>query len=120
VPVPQPYLSYRPEKLHRLAKLIPRNRFLGSINVYKYGLCCTIGFLQYFKLNGNRTEKDVLVQCTSTCETFEQFIGKVEKREEDFSLLNVLIRVKILQWPGMFVCTRICYPGNVIFAVKIV
>jgi hypothetical protein len=25
--------------LHRLAKSIPRNRFLGSINVYKYGLC---------------------------------------------------------------------------------
>jgi hypothetical protein len=31
-------LSYRPDKLHRLAKSIPRNRFLGSINVYKYGL----------------------------------------------------------------------------------
>jgi hypothetical protein len=38
VPVRQPYLSYRPDKLHRLAKSIPRNRFLGSINVYKYGL----------------------------------------------------------------------------------
>jgi hypothetical protein len=38
VPVRQPYLSYRPDKLHRLAKPIPRNRFLGSINVYKYGL----------------------------------------------------------------------------------
>jgi hypothetical protein len=31
-------LSYRPARLHRLAKSIPRNRFLGSINVYKYGL----------------------------------------------------------------------------------
>ncbi len=38
-PVRQPYLSYRPDRLHRLAKSIPRNRFLGSINVYKYGLC---------------------------------------------------------------------------------
>jgi hypothetical protein len=26
-------LSYRPARLHRLAKLIPWNRFLGSINV---------------------------------------------------------------------------------------
>ena len=34
----QPYFSYRPVRLHRLAKSIPRNRFLGSINVYKYGL----------------------------------------------------------------------------------
>ncbi len=34
-PVRQLYLSYRPD---RLAKSIPRNRFLGSINVYKYGL----------------------------------------------------------------------------------
>ncbi len=41
VPVQQPYLSYRPDKLHRLAKSIPRNRFLGSINVYKYGLSCS-------------------------------------------------------------------------------
>jgi hypothetical protein len=37
-PVRQPYFSYRPVGLHRLAKSIPRNRFLGSINVYKYGL----------------------------------------------------------------------------------
>jgi hypothetical protein len=37
-PARQPYLSYRPARLHRLAKSIPWNRFLGSINVYKYGL----------------------------------------------------------------------------------
>ncbi len=37
-PVQQPYLSYRPARLHSLAESIPRNRFLGSINVYKYGL----------------------------------------------------------------------------------
>ncbi len=34
-PVPQPYLSYRPARLHRPAESIPRNRFLGSLNVYK-------------------------------------------------------------------------------------
>jgi hypothetical protein len=33
----KPYLSYWPARLHRLAKSIPRNRCLGSINVYKYG-----------------------------------------------------------------------------------
>jgi hypothetical protein len=33
VPVPKPYLSYRPARLHWLAGSIPRNRFLGSINV---------------------------------------------------------------------------------------
>jgi hypothetical protein len=41
-PVRQPYfsyLSYRPARLHRLAESIPLNRFLGSLNVYKYGLC---------------------------------------------------------------------------------
>ncbi len=37
-PVRQPYLSYRPTRLHRLAESISRNLFLGSINVYKYGL----------------------------------------------------------------------------------
>jgi hypothetical protein len=37
-PVRQPYLAYRPARLHRMAESIPRNRFLGSINVYIYGL----------------------------------------------------------------------------------
>ncbi len=32
-------LSYRPPKLHRLADLIPWNRFLGSLKVKKFGLC---------------------------------------------------------------------------------
>jgi hypothetical protein len=31
-------LSYRPARLHRLAEFIPWYRFLGSINVKKYGL----------------------------------------------------------------------------------
>ncbi len=30
-------LSYRPPRLHRLAELIPRNQFLGSLKVYKFG-----------------------------------------------------------------------------------
>jgi hypothetical protein len=33
-------LLYLPARLHRLAEFIPWNRFLGSINVYKYGLSC--------------------------------------------------------------------------------
>ncbi len=35
-------LSYRPARLHRLAKFIPWNRFLGSINVWKYRLCLQV------------------------------------------------------------------------------
>jgi hypothetical protein len=38
-PVRQHYLSNRPARLHRLAESVHRNRFLGSINVDKYGLC---------------------------------------------------------------------------------
>jgi len=34
----QPYLTYRLARIHRLAELIPWNRFLGSLNVYKFGL----------------------------------------------------------------------------------
>jgi hypothetical protein len=37
-PERQPYFSYLSARLHRLAESISRNRFLGSINVYKYGL----------------------------------------------------------------------------------
>ncbi len=36
-PVRQPYLMYRPDR-YRLAESIPWNRFLGSLNVYKYRL----------------------------------------------------------------------------------
>jgi hypothetical protein len=37
-PVRQPYLTYRPARLQRLAESIPWNQFLGSLNVYKFGL----------------------------------------------------------------------------------
>jgi hypothetical protein len=37
-PVRQPYLTYRPDRLHELAESIPWNRFLGSLNVYNFGL----------------------------------------------------------------------------------
>jgi hypothetical protein len=40
-------LSYWPARLHRLAKSIPRNRFLGSINVYKYGLCAVVVYSRF-------------------------------------------------------------------------
>jgi hypothetical protein len=33
-----PYMSYRPAKLHRLAESIPRNPNLGSLTVYKFWL----------------------------------------------------------------------------------
>jgi hypothetical protein len=36
--VRQPYVLYRSARLHRLAESTPRNRFRGSLNVYKYGL----------------------------------------------------------------------------------
>jgi hypothetical protein len=49
--VRQPYLSFRPDRLHRLAKSNPRNRFLGSINVYKYGLCTHVPFAELVFLN---------------------------------------------------------------------
>jgi len=38
-PVRQPYLTYRPARLHRLAESIPWNLFLSSLNVCKFGLC---------------------------------------------------------------------------------
>jgi hypothetical protein len=37
-PVRQPSLTYPPARLSRLAKLMPWNRFLGALNVNKYGL----------------------------------------------------------------------------------
>jgi hypothetical protein len=35
----------RQTTLHRRAESIPRNRFLGSLKVYKYGLCFRRGFV---------------------------------------------------------------------------
>ncbi len=43
-PVQLTYLSYRPAMLHRLSESNPRNRFLVSLNVYKYGLRLQVVF----------------------------------------------------------------------------
>jgi hypothetical protein len=40
-------LSYRPVRLHRLAELIPWNRFLGSLKVKKFGLGGLGGLCEY-------------------------------------------------------------------------
>ena len=37
-PALQPYLTHRPDRLHMLAESIPWKRFLGSLNVNKFGL----------------------------------------------------------------------------------
>ncbi len=37
-PVRQPNLTYWPASLHMLVESIPWNRFLGSLNAYKFGL----------------------------------------------------------------------------------
>jgi hypothetical protein len=42
-------LSYRPARLHRLAEFNPWNRFLSSLNVYKYGLRCSAFSAGIFK-----------------------------------------------------------------------
>ncbi len=48
-PVRQPYLSYRPAMLHRQVESNPPNRFLVSLNVYKYGLCYCSQLLQDYR-----------------------------------------------------------------------
>ncbi len=42
-PVLQPYLTYRPARLQKLAKSIPWNQFPGSLDCYKFGLCLLPG-----------------------------------------------------------------------------
>ncbi len=62
-PVGQFYFSYRPARgciVHRLAESVPRNRFLVSLNVYKYGLRCKTICL-YSKLR-MLTSKSVMLQ----------------------------------------------------------
>ncbi len=39
--------SYRHARLHRLAEFIHRHQFLGSLNVYKYGLWSLISIIQH-------------------------------------------------------------------------
>ncbi len=58
-PVQQPFLSYRPARVRRLAKSIPRNRFLGFITVYKYGLRANKG--KMFGLESRRQMENLHV-----------------------------------------------------------
>ncbi len=43
-PVRQLYLTHRPARLHRLAESVPCNRFLGSLNGYKFGLTSVVKY----------------------------------------------------------------------------
>jgi hypothetical protein len=68
--VRQPYLLDRPAKLHRPAESIPRIPSLGSLNVYKYGLCGLLNpnyFLNTF----------VLMYCTRDPAVFLKFSSLV-------------------------------------------
>jgi hypothetical protein len=47
-PVRQPYLTYRVARPYRMAEMIPFNQFLGSLNVYKFGLRTLTNVLIYF------------------------------------------------------------------------
>ncbi len=55
-PERQPYLSYRPARLHRLAESVPRNRFLDSFIVYKYGF-----WSQVWSGHGHRVRTKMIV-----------------------------------------------------------
>jgi hypothetical protein len=46
--VRQPYLTYEPARLHRLAESVLWNSFLGSLNVYKFGRSSQKGLDIYF------------------------------------------------------------------------
>jgi hypothetical protein len=61
-PVRKPFSLYRHARLLRLAESISRNRFLGSINVYKYGLRTpSEGFLA--KVQVMCTKNPIIVKC---------------------------------------------------------
>ncbi len=56
-PMRQPYLTYRPASLHRLAESIPWNPFVGSLNVSKFGLSCSVKKNIYLILTRNRLKE---------------------------------------------------------------
>ncbi len=53
-PIRQPYLTYQPARLHRLAESVAWNRFLDFLNVYKFGLT---GFLLSLALDRGSTQR---------------------------------------------------------------
>jgi hypothetical protein len=62
-PVRQPYLLYRPAKLQRLAESISRNRFPGSLNVYKYGLRILEHLAGQQPTGQRKSEKSLIRNC---------------------------------------------------------
>ncbi len=75
-PVRQPYLTHRPARQHRLAESIPWNRFLGSLNFYKFGLCLLLYSIRcLFFLPYGRSKKSLLrgVWCTLSVRVVQNF-----------------------------------------------
>ncbi len=81
-PLRQPYLSYRPARVHMLAESIPRNPFLGSINVYKYRL-------RHLRLAMHR--QPTSIQALFACRCIFAFEDDTE------SLINILQFVTVLK-----------------------
>ncbi len=93
-PVRQPYFSYRPVRLHTLTKSIPRNRFLGSINVYKYGLWTVRSLLVWWGGGGGamRRRGGGLTQKT------DRFLCKQHSRSRATCMLKLCMGARDLSY----------------------
>ncbi len=68
-PARKPYLSYRLARPLRPAESIPRNRFLGTINVYIYGLSvqCRLEYTVILWLDSNMSNPSPSSQTIKYC-----------------------------------------------------
>jgi hypothetical protein len=71
--VRQPYLTYRPVRLHRLAESIPSNRYMDSLNIYKYGLWLPVDRMPY--------EDESLLECASR----RFVVGIISRRHDELN-----------------------------------
>ncbi len=89
---------FKEPRLHRLAESIPRNRFLGSINVYKYGLWRFGKFLSYFKEHSSqdqqKTIKRRLIICSMTSQSNFMLIFLLPK-------VNFCVLLKEVSYPSL-------------------
>ncbi len=78
-------LSFRPPRLHKLAESIPRNRFLGSLKVKKFGLHIRVVLVTYspesFKIAHAALPPRPLDSKRCYCTKSPQNVAKMELRK---------------------------------------
>ncbi len=104
-PVRQPYMTYRPARLQRLAESIPWNRFLGFLKVYKSGL----RFLYSVPPSISACILHVIVYVCIMLPNIQDALGRVHERVDNHELYASVKFKNFVSFFALFSKPNVCH-----------